>query len=237
MRPSIETQWPDVRIFAHLDHRPAARSTSTPRASRCSSAAGAQDKGDAPLKETLAAAMLAASGWWNPETGEVPERRCTTPAAAAAPSRSRRRRSRCGIAAGPAAALRLREAAALPGPCVVGAEGRGAGRSAAARSAPIFGSRRVAPHGRLRRSATPSAPAWPSAVQLRGGDALQRMPPAERGVILLNPPYGERIEVGGVAGARPAAAASRRKPRTAATSSRSWPATGRRTTPAGPPGC
>ncbi|REN20437.1 class I SAM-dependent RNA methyltransferase, partial [Mycobacterium tuberculosis] len=26
---------------------------------------------DAPLKETLAAAMLAASGWWNPETGEV----------------------------------------------------------------------------------------------------------------------------------------------------------------------
>ena len=33
------------------------------------------------------------------------------------------------------------------------------------------------------------------------------MPPAERGVIMLNPPYGERIEVGGVAraGAREAA--------------------------------
>ncbi|RYY91597.1 MAG: class I SAM-dependent RNA methyltransferase, partial [Comamonadaceae bacterium] len=37
-------------------------------------------------------------------------------------------------------------------------------------------------------------------VQLRGGDALQRMPPAEAGVIVLNPPYGERIEVGGFAG-------------------------------------
>jgi len=36
-------------------------------------------------------------------------------------------------------------------------------------------------------------------LQLRGGDALQRMPPAERGVIILNPPYGERIDVGGVA--------------------------------------
>jgi putative N6-adenine-specific DNA methylase len=38
-------------------------------------------------------------------------------------------------------------------------------------------------------------------VQLRGGDALQRMPPAASGVMLLNPPYGERIEVAGVAGA------------------------------------
>ena len=38
-------------------------------------------------------------------------------------------------------------------------------------------------------------------VQLRGGDALQRMPPAAAGVMLLNPPYGERIDVAGVAGA------------------------------------
>ena len=39
------------------------------------------------------------------------------------------------------------------------------------------------------------------AVQLRGGDALQRMPPADApGLLLLNPPYGERIEAGGIAG-------------------------------------
>jgi len=45
------------------------------------------------------------------------------------------------------------------------------------------------------------------AVEFRGGDALQRMPPVEGGgVIMLNPPYGERIAVGGVAGAgRPGA--------------------------------
>ena len=48
------------------------------------------------------------------------------------------------------------------------------------------------------------------AVQLRGGDALQRMPPCEQpGVMLLNPPYGERIEAAGVAGQR----ASQREPR------------------------
>ena len=39
------------------------------------------------------------------------------------------------------------------------------------------------------------------AVQFRGGDALQRTPPAERpGVMLVNPPYGERIGTAGVAG-------------------------------------
>jgi putative N6-adenine-specific DNA methylase len=39
------------------------------------------------------------------------------------------------------------------------------------------------------------------AVNLRGGDALQRMPPSETpGVMLVNPPYGERIEAAGVAG-------------------------------------
>jgi putative N6-adenine-specific DNA methylase len=40
-------------------------------------------------------------------------------------------------------------------------------------------------------------------IEFRGGDALQRLPPcAEPGVMLVNPPYGERIEVAGVAGAQ-----------------------------------
>jgi putative N6-adenine-specific DNA methylase len=39
------------------------------------------------------------------------------------------------------------------------------------------------------------------AVHWRGGDALQRKPPCDTpGVMLLNPPYGERIEAAGVAG-------------------------------------
>jgi putative N6-adenine-specific DNA methylase len=39
-----------------------------------------------------------------------------------------------------------------------------------------------------------------NAVQFRGGDALQRQPPTASGLIMLNPPYGERIAVAGVAG-------------------------------------
>jgi putative N6-adenine-specific DNA methylase len=38
-------------------------------------------------------------------------------------------------------------------------------------------------------------------IEFRGGDALQRMPPCDTpGVMLINPPYGERIEAGGFAG-------------------------------------
>jgi putative N6-adenine-specific DNA methylase len=38
-------------------------------------------------------------------------------------------------------------------------------------------------------------------IEFRGGDALQRMPPSETpGLMLLNPPYGERIAAAGVAG-------------------------------------
>jgi putative N6-adenine-specific DNA methylase len=60
------------------------------------------------------------------------------------------------------------------------------------------------------------------ALDLRGGDALQRMPPSDRpGVMLLNPPYGERIAAAGVAGQnageRASARAERAAPRTART--------------------
>ncbi|NBX62265.1 MAG: class I SAM-dependent RNA methyltransferase [Betaproteobacteria bacterium] len=39
------------------------------------------------------------------------------------------------------------------------------------------------------------------AIEWRGGDALQRMPPGDiPGLMLVNPPYGERIDTAGVAG-------------------------------------
>jgi len=61
-RPSVETQWPDARIYAHLtrEHLTLYIDTSgEPLFKR----GWRTDKGDAPLKETLAAAMIAASGW------------------------------------------------------------------------------------------------------------------------------------------------------------------------------
>jgi len=61
-RPSVDTTWPDVRIYAHLTPETLTLYIDTsgePLFKR----GWRTDKGDAPLKETLAAAMIAASGW------------------------------------------------------------------------------------------------------------------------------------------------------------------------------
>ena len=70
VRPSIDTQRPDARVTAHLSASHATLYIDTsgePLFKR----GWRQDKGDAPLKETLAAAMLAASGWWQPAERRV----------------------------------------------------------------------------------------------------------------------------------------------------------------------
>ncbi|MET0208096.1 MAG: THUMP domain-containing protein, partial [Burkholderiaceae bacterium] len=62
VRPDVDTHWPKVRIYAHLtdEHLTVYIDTSgEPLFKR----GWRDDKGEAPLKETLAAAMIAASGW------------------------------------------------------------------------------------------------------------------------------------------------------------------------------
>jgi putative N6-adenine-specific DNA methylase len=61
-RPSIDTARPDVRVFAHLSKTECTVYVDTsgePLFKR----GWREDKGDAPLKETLAAAMVVATGW------------------------------------------------------------------------------------------------------------------------------------------------------------------------------
>ena len=62
VRPDVDTRYPDVRVYVHLtvDTMTVYIDTSgEPLFKR----GWREDVGDAPLKETLAAAMLAASGW------------------------------------------------------------------------------------------------------------------------------------------------------------------------------
>ncbi|OUM02687.1 THUMP domain-containing class I SAM-dependent RNA methyltransferase [Variovorax sp. JS1663] len=198
VRPSIETRWPDARVFAHLDATHCTLYIDTsgePLFKR----GWRQDKGDAPLKETLAAAMLAASGWWNPETGEVAAAPLYDPCCGSGTIAIEAAQLAQGIA--PGGARRFGFEKLLPfQPHVwsaLKAEAQAAARPAAAGAVPIFGSdvsHRMVDFA--QRNAERAGVA--AAVQFRGGDALQRMPPAESGVIVLNPPYGERIEVGGV---------------------------------------
>jgi putative N6-adenine-specific DNA methylase len=204
VRPSIDTRRPEVRVAAHLDASHATLYIDTsgePLFKR----GWRQDKGEAPLKETLAAAMLAACGWWDPATRAVSPLPLYDPCCgsgtivieaaqlalglppggqrhfgferlrpfdAGAWARLRREALAAGVAASPAAEVRL------------------FGSDVAHRMVDF-----------AQRNAARAGVA--GAVQLRGGDALQRLPPAATpGVLLLNPPYGERIAAAGVAGAR-----------------------------------
>lgn len=199
VRPSIETQWPDCRVFAHLTTDLCTLYIDTsgePLFKR----GWRQDKGDAPLKETLAAAMLAASGWWNPETGAVSVEPLYDPCCGSGTIAIEAAQIASGIAAG--SLRRFGFEKLLPFQPHVWAALKAGAVPAPTQPAPaIFGSdvshRMVDFAERNAERAGVSA-----AIQFRGGDALQRMPPAESGVIVLNPPYGERIEVGGVARGR-----------------------------------
>jgi putative N6-adenine-specific DNA methylase len=198
VRPSIETQWPDARVFAHLttDHCTLYIDTSgEPLFKR----GWRQDKGDAPLKETLAAAMLAASGWWNPESGEVSAQPLYDPCCGSGTIAIEAAQIAHGIAAGSLRRFGFEKLLPFQAHVWAGLKAEAVPAATTAAAPAVFGSdvaHRMVDFA--ERNAERAGVA--AAIQFRGGDALQRMPPAEAGVIVLNPPYGERIAVAGVAG-------------------------------------
>ena len=190
-RPDVNTQWPDVRIYVHLTTDSCTLYMDTsgePLFKR----GWREDKGDAPLKETLAAAMLAASGWdahtplYDPCCGSG------TIAIEAA-------QIACGIA--PGMMRRFAFEKLLPFQAHVWQALQDDAR--AQEHAPTTEIHASDVAFRMvdftQRNAERAGVG--QVVQARGGDALQRMPPCETpGFMLLNPPYGERIAAAGVAG-------------------------------------
>ena len=198
VRPDVDTQRPAVRVFAHLDADSVTLYIDTsgePLFKR----GWRTDKGDAPLKETLAAAMLAASGWWNPETGEVSQQPLYDPCCGSGTIPIEAAQIAAGMPAGGQRRFGFEKLLPFQAHVWQGLKQEAQERTAAvAQAVPVFGS--DVSHRMVDFAQRNAERAGVSAlVQLRGGDALQRMPPAEAGVIMLNPPYGERIEVGGVA--------------------------------------
>ncbi|MDU7586059.1 MAG: THUMP domain-containing protein [Acidovorax sp.] len=195
VRPDVQTHWPDVRVHLHLTSDRAQIYIDTsgePLFKR----GWREDKGDAPLKETLAAAMIAATGW-DPH-GEQPLP-LYDPCCGSGTVVIEAAQIACRIA--PGLQRRFAFEKLLPHQAHVWSAIKDEAASAVtAASVPIFGSdvsHRMVDFA--QRNAVRAGVA--DAVQLRGGDALQRMPPSEQpGVMLLNPPYGERIAAAGTAG-------------------------------------
>jgi putative N6-adenine-specific DNA methylase len=196
-RPNVETRWPDVRIHVHLTTDEATLYIDTsgePLFKR----GWREDKGDAPLKETLAAAMIAASGWQEQCADGVP---LYDPCCGSGTIAIEAAQIACNIAPGSLRRFAFEKMLPFQGHVwdALKAEAHAAQH---APTAPVFGSdvaHRMVDFA--QRNAQRAG--VDEVVQLRGGDALQRMPPSETpGVMLLNPPYGERIEAAGVAGAQ-----------------------------------
>ena len=210
VRPDVDTRWPDVRVYVHLTVDTVTIYIDTsgePLFKR----GWREDKGDAPLKETLAAAMIAASGWSGEEglcKQGVP---LYDPCCGSGTIAIEAAQIACNIA--PGINRRFAFQKYLPfQPHVWEGLLDQAEAAITEPTAPVFGSdvsfRMV---DFAERNAERAGVA--NAVQFRGGDALQRMPPTSDGspgVMLVNPPYGERIDVAGVAGTTALASAQRR---------------------------
>lgn len=199
VRPDVNTQWPDVRIYAHLTTDSCSLYIDTsgePLFKR----GWREDKGDAPLKETLAAAMIAASGWADGDGDLLP---LYDPCCGSGTVVIEAAQIACNIAAGSLRRFafekyrpfRAQEWAAMKAEAAQAVVKPEPGQATL-----IFGSdvsHRMVDFA--QRNAERAGVA--DVIEFRGGDALQRMPPIDvPGVMLVNPPYGERIEAGGFAG-------------------------------------
>ncbi|RFO96089.1 RNA methyltransferase [Rhodoferax lacus] len=199
VRPDVNTQWPDVRIYAHLTTDACSLYIDTsgePLFKR----GWREDKGDAPLKETLAAAMIAASGWADGDADLMP---LYDPCCGSGTIAIEAAQIACNIAAG--SLRRFAFEKFVPFRHQVWADMKKEAADAVVKPEPgqqalIYGSdvsHRMVDFA--QRNAERAGVA--DVIEFRGGDALQRMPPIEGGgVMILNPPYGERIGIGGVAG-------------------------------------
>ncbi len=196
-RPSVDTWRPDLPLLLHLtpDHATLYVDTSGEALFK---RGWRDDQGEAPLKETLAAAMLAAAGWQGrEEDGPLLDPVCGSGTIAVEAAQLA-----CGIAAG---ALRrfafervgpFRDAAAQR----AWRELREAARDAqhAPRVALYAGDVSFRMTDFAARNAERAG--VKGAIEFKTADALQRPAPAERGTLMLNPPYGERIDPKGSRG-------------------------------------
>lgn len=197
-RPSVDTRHPDLPLLLHLAPDQATLYVDT-SGSALFKRGWREDQGEAPLKETLAAAMLAAAGWQGrAEDGPLLDPVCGSGTIAIEAAQIAR-----GIAPG---SLR-RFAFERLGPFrEAGAQRTWRELREAARAqvhAPAVALFAGDVSFRMTDFATRNAEraGVAGAIDFKTADALQRSAPVAAGTMMLNPPYGERIEPKGSRGA------------------------------------
>jgi len=200
-RPNVDTRAPDLQLVLHLGPERATLYVDSSGESLFKRG-WREDKGDAPLKETLAAAMLAAAGWQGtPEAGGALHDPCCGSGTIAIEAAQ----IACGIAPGLKRHFAFERLLPFATP-EMRAQWQRLKSHAQTRIhdpfVPIYASdlsfRMVDfAHRNAERAGVVHA------ITFNGGDALERpapqLPEGMPGTLMVNPPYGERIEVGGKA--------------------------------------
>ncbi|HET9975827.1 MAG TPA: THUMP domain-containing protein [Burkholderiaceae bacterium] len=200
VRPSVDTRHPDLPLALHLSATHATLYADTSGAAlfkRGWRDAGAQ-KGEAPLKETLAAAMLAAAGW----QGRAEDGPLLDPCCGAGTIAIEAAQLACGIAPGANRRFAFERLAPWRDHAAAWRDLLAAARARVHPAAvPVFAGD---VSFRMTDFATRNAEraGVKGAIEFKTADALQRPPPAATGTLMLNPPYGERIGAKGTAGGR-----------------------------------
>ena len=190
-RPSIDTKFPDLPLTLHLSPTDATLYADT--SGDALFKRGWRDaqglKGDAPLKETLAAAMLAAAGW----QGRADDGPLFDPCCGAGTIVIEAAQIAAGIA--PGLQRRFAFERLLPFRTHQNSWARLKDAARARQHAPavpIFaGDVSFRMTDFAQRNAERAGVA--RYIEFKTADALQRPPPAAAGKLLINPPYGERI--------------------------------------------
>ena len=191
-RPSVDTRFPDLAISLHVD--PTHAWIAIDLSGEALFKRGwREQQGEAPLKETLASTLVYAAGWQGrPEDGGLLDPCCGAGTIAIEAAQIA-----CNVAPGLTrrfAFERLRpflEYSKLWGEMQVEA------RDVIVRPAVPIWAGDVS--FRMTDFATRNAEraGVAHAIDFKTADALQRLAPADRGTIVMNPPYGERIDAKG----------------------------------------
>jgi putative N6-adenine-specific DNA methylase len=197
-RPSVDTRWPDLplALFVGPEHATLYVDTSGEALFKRGWRDAGGAKGEAPLKETLAAAMLAAAGW----QGRAEDGPLLDPCCGAGTIAIEAAQLACGIAPGLQRRFAFEKLLPFRSHQAVWRELQQAAKAAQhAPAVPVFaGDVSFRMTDFAARNAERAGVM--KAIEFKTADALQRPPPAERGTLVLNPPYGERIGAKGSAG-------------------------------------
>lgn len=187
-RPNVDTRFPDLSLVLHLG--PEQASLSVDLSGEALFKRGWREvKGEAPLKETLAAAMLAAAGWH----GREEDGGLLDPCCGAGTIAIEAAQIACGMAPGLHRRFAFEKLLPFRDQLVTWRTLRQQAEAAVhAPAVPIWAGD---VSFRMTDFATRNAEraGVTQAIQFKTADILQRPAPAAAGILMMNPPYGERI--------------------------------------------